>query len=181
LRTDRQTPGRHGHPEHRQQTLTILQNLTNLAKALGERPGRRAIILVSEGLYGDEEVRRDVMAFGEALERARVVLYAVHLDFPFMEASVRSNARLTRTLDDRYGFDAMADTAVAAGGEAIRAISRATPAIKRIDTALSGSYVLAFERTAGDADGKRLGIKVKVSRPGADVRTRTHVTINPKG
>ncbi len=165
---------------YRRQTLTMLRNLTNLAEALGKRPGKRAIVLVSEGLYGDVEIRRDIEDFGEALERARVVLYAVHLDFPFMEASTRTSITLTRRLDDRFGFDAMADAAVVAGGEAIRAISRATPAIKRIDAAMSGGYVLAFERIASDTDGKRLSIDVKVSRQGADVRARSHVTIGPK-
>ena len=38
----------------------------------------------------------------------------------------------------------------------------------------------AIERITSDADGKRLSINVKVSRQGADVRARSHVTINPK-
>jgi hypothetical protein len=74
----------------------------------------------------------------------------------------------------------MAETAVSAGGEAIRAVSRATAAIKRIDAALSGSYVLAFERVQSDKDGQRLSVKVEVNRRNADVRARTHVTFNPR-
>jgi VWFA-related protein len=160
--------------------VALLRNLASFARGLGERPGRRAILLVSEGLYADDELRPEIAAFGEALERARVVLYAIHLDFPFMEAVVKANMTASRKIDDRYGLDAMADVAIAAGGDAIRAISRPTPALRRIDAALSGSYVLAFERLESDVDGKRLGIKVKVNQAGADVRARTHVTIGAK-
>jgi len=144
-----------------------------------ERPGRRAVVLVSEGLYFDEDTREDVKRLNDVFERARVVLNAIHLDFPFAEASARGNATLSRRTDDRYGFDAMAETAFSSGGEAIRAISRPTGAMRRIDAALSGSYILAFERIASDKEGKRLSLKVDVSRKGADVRARTHVTIDP--
>jgi VWFA-related protein len=164
-------------PAYRQHTLALLRNLASFASALGERPGRRAIVLVSEGLYSDEELLPEIAAFGAALERARVVLHAVHLDFPFMEAVVKSNASLSRRIDDSYGLDAMADVAIAGGGEAIRAVSRATPAIRRIDAALAGAYVLAVERLESDAAGKRLSVKVNVARPGVDVRSRTHLTV----
>jgi VWFA-related protein len=166
-------------PGYREQTRRVLQVLTEVASSLVVLPGRRAIAFVSEGLFGDAETRRDLALLSEALERARVVLFGVHLDFPFVEASSRAGRSNTRLLDDRYGFDAMSEAAVAGGGEAIRAISRATPAIRRIDHALSGFYVLAFERGEIDQDGKRLSLKVETSRKGADVRARTQVTINP--
>ena len=109
-------------------------------------------------------------AFGAALERSRVVLYAIHLDFPFSEASAQFTSSDTRLLDDRYGFDAMANAAVFGGGAAIRAVSRATPAITRIDQELSGTYLLGIERLPTDVAGKALEVKVEVTRKGADVR-----------
>jgi VWFA-related protein len=163
---------------YRQQTRRLLDTLSNIATSMMERPGRRAIVLVSEGLYFVEDMRDDLKRLSDVFERARVVLHAVHLDFPFTEASSRGSATLSRRTDDRYGFDAMAETTYAVGGEAIRAISRPTGAIKRIDAALSGTYILGFERIATDKDGKRLDLKVDVSRKGADVRARTYVTIN---
>jgi hypothetical protein len=119
----------------------VLQALTDIASALVQQPGRRGLILVSEGLFGDDETRRDLPDFAQALERARVVLFGIHLDFPMVQASAKGARSDTRLLDDRYGFDAMAEAAVAGGGETARAISRATPAIRRIDAALSGVYV----------------------------------------
>ncbi len=164
-------------PRYRAQTLDILRALTSLAANMAALPGRRAIVLVSEGLYSDPDMFQDLRAFGGALERSRVVLYAIHLDFPFMEASSRFSVTATRRLDDRYGFDAMADAAFAGGGTAIRAISRATPAIRQIDTELSGTYLLGIERLPSDVAGKALEVKIDVGRKGTDVRARQNVTI----
>ena len=162
---------------YRQQTRRLFDVIARVALSMVEVPGTRAIVLVSEGLYVDEETRRDLQRLGEALERARVVLHVIHLDFPFVEASARGNATLSRRTDDQYGFDAMVETAFAGGGEAIRSISRPTGAIRRIDAALSGRYILAFERIVADKLGERLRLKVNVSRKGSDVRARSHVTI----
>jgi VWFA-related protein len=165
-------------PIYRVQAKQTLGTLTSLAKNLGAVPGRRVIVLVSEGLYMDDEVIRDLPAFGAALERSRVVLYAIHLDFPFSEASAERTSSDTRLLDDRYGFDAMANAAFFGGGAAIRAVSRATPAITRIDSELSGTYLLGIERLPTDAAGKPLEVKVEVSRKGTEVRTRRNITIS---
>jgi VWFA-related protein len=165
-------------PVYRSQARQTLGTLTSLAKNLGAVPGRRVIVLVSEGLYMDEDVIRDLPAFGAALERSRVILYAMHLDFPFSEASAQYARSNTRLLDDRYGFDAMANAAAFGGGAAIRAASRATPAITRIDQELSGTYLLGIERLPTDVAGKQMEVKVEVSRKGTEVRSRRNVTIS---
>jgi len=167
-------------PMYRTQTRQALAALTSLASNLGAVSGRRSIVLVSEGLYFDNDLVQELPAFGAALERSRVVLYAIHLDFPFSEAGSRFASSATRLLDDRYGFDGMANTATFGGGAAIRAISRATPAIKRIDQELSGTYLLGIERQPSDTAGKPLELKVEVSRKGADVRTRRNITVTGK-
>ena len=164
-------------PRYRAEARKVLENLAALATSMAEQPGRRAVFLVSEGLYSDEETRRDVADCAAAFERARVVLYAIHLDVPYTEAVGRSNMMTSRRVDDQYGLDAMSDAASATGGTALRAISRVTPAMRRIDTELSGSYVLAFERNSGDRAGKPLSLRVKVTRKDAEVRARSHVTI----
>jgi VWFA-related protein len=160
---------------HAQQTLGAL---TSLANNLAAVPGRRIIVLVSEGLYMDPDIVQTLPAFGAAFERSRVILYAIHLDFPFSEASAERTSSATRLLDDRYGFNAMADAAVFGGGAAIRAVSRATGAITRIDQELSGTYLLGIERLPTDAAGKQMEVKLEVTRKGADVRSRRNVTIS---
>ena len=166
--------------QYRNETRNTLGALTSLANAMAAIPGRRTIVLVSEGLYLDNDlIQEEMRAFGAALERSRVVLYAIHLDFPFAEASMSILANpASRRLDDRYGFDAMATTAYFGGGAAIRAISRATPAIRQIDTELSGTYLLGIERQLTDVAGKSLELKVEVAREGTDVRARQNITIS---
>ena len=166
--------------QYRNEARRTLRAMTSLADALAAVPGRRIIVLVSEGLYLDLDlIQEEMRAFGAALERSRVILYAIHLDFPFSEASMSILASpASRRLDDRYGFDAMATTAYFGGGAAIRAISRATPAIRQIDTELSGTYLLGVDRLPTDVAGKSLALKVEVSRKGTDVRTRQNVTIS---
>jgi hypothetical protein len=167
-------------PMYRAQARQALGTLTSLARNLGAVPGRRVIVLVSEGLYMDEDVVRDLPAFGAALERSRVVMYAIRLDFPFSEASSKFTSSATRLLDDRYGFDGMANAATYGGGAAIRAISRATPAITRIDQELSGTYLLGIDRLPTDVAGKALELRVEVSRKNTEVRARRNLTISGK-
>ena len=167
-------------PIHRAQAKQTLGTLTSLAKNLGAVPGRRIIVLVSEGLYMDQDMVQDLPGFGAALERSRVILYAMHLDFPFSEASAQYTGSATRLLDDRYGFDAMANAAAFGGGAAIRAVGRATPAITRIDRELSGTYLLGIERLPTDVAGKAQEVKVDVTRKGTEVRARRNVTIAGK-
>jgi len=168
--------------QYRNETRNTLGALTSLANAMSAIPGRRTIVLISEGLYLDTDlIQEEMRAFGAALEHSRVVLYAIHLDFPFAEASMTILASpASRRLDDRYGFDAMATTAYFGGGAAIRAISRATPAIRQIDTELSGTYLLGIDRLPSDVAGKALEVKIDVARKGTDVRARQNVTIARK-
>ena len=163
---------------YRAQAQQTLRALKSLADRLSAVPGRRVIVLVSEGLYMDTDIVQELPAFGAVLERSRVVLYAIHLDFPLSEASAQYARADTRLLDDRYGFDAMANAAVFGGGTAIRAVSRAMPAITRIDQELSGTYLLGIERLPTDVAGKQMEVKVEVSRKGTEVRSRRNVTIS---
>ena len=165
-------------PPYRAQAQQTLGTLTSLTKNLGAVTGRRIIVLVSEGLYMDQDIIQNLPAFGAALERSRVILYAIRLDFPYSEASAQYTGSATRLLDDRYGYDGMANAAAFGGGAAIRAISRATPAITRIDQELSGTYLLGIERLPADAAGKTLEVRIEVTRKGTDVRTRRNITIS---
>jgi hypothetical protein len=142
--------------------------------------GQKALVLVSEGLFNDPQSQGDVDLFAAAAERAGVVLYALHLDVPRMDAAAGpNNVTLTRTLDDQVGFDGLAEAAVAARGTAFRVVAQATRLLERIDTELSGYYLLFFERDATDREGQRQRIEVKVRRPGLDIRARREFTPGP--
>jgi len=161
---------------YRRQTRNRLDSLRALAESMAPLDGQKAIVLVSEGFYTDPQLRDDVRGFASVAERTRVALYALHLDAPLMEAGSRGNTTAGRVLDDRLGFDGMADLALAARGTALRVVSHPAAMLKQIDTELSGYYLLAFERSPDDRDGQHVRIDVRVSRPGLDVRARREFT-----
>jgi VWFA-related protein len=161
---------------YRRQARNRLDSLRALAESMAPLDGQKAIVLVSEGFYTDPQLRNDVRKFASAAERARVALYALHLDAPLMEAGVRGNTTAGRVLDDRQGFDGMADLALAARGTALRVVAHPAAMLKRIDTELSGYYLLAFERSPDDRDGQHVPIDVRVNRPDLDVRARREFT-----
>ena len=161
---------------YRRQTRNRLDSLGALAEAMATLDGQKAIVLVSEGFYTDPQLRDEVRRFASVAERTRVALYALHLDAPLMEVGTRGNTTAGRVLDDRQGFDGMADLALAARGMALRVVSHPAAMLKRIDNELSGYYLLAFERSPDDRDGKHVRIDVRVNRPGLDVRARREFT-----
>lgn len=165
---------------YRRHSSNMLDSMRALATAMAPLDGQKAIILVSEGIYNDLELRDDLRRFASAAEKARVALYAMHLDAPLMEAATSGGPTMaSRILDDRLGMDGMAELATAARGTAQRVIASAAGVLKRIDTELSGYYLIAFERSEDDRDGQHVRIDVKVNRPGADVRARSEFTPEP--
>ena len=163
--------------QYRLHTRQVLDTLAALATAMGSIQGPKTLVLVSEGFTTDLKTTDYVKEFAAACEKARVTLYAIHLDAPAMEASSAGGSDVTsRRLDDLLGFDSMGEVALAARGEVIRAIATPDAALRQIDTETSGYYLLAFERDVNDKDGKREKIDVKVNRPGLDVRARSEFT-----
>ena len=55
---------------------------------------------------------------------------------------------------------------------------KADPAFARIDSELSGYYLLGVEADPSTRDGKPHGIKVDVDRPGVTVRSRRQLIAN---
>jgi len=161
-------------------TRNILDSLRALAEAMAPIDGSKALVLVSEGINNDMQVRDALRKFSDAAERARVALYALHLDAPLAEAAAGGgNATGSRTLDDHLGFDSMAEMSHTARGTAFRVVGSAAAALQRIDTELSGYYLVTFERSPEDRDRDRVGIDVRVTRPGLDVRARKEVVLEP--
>jgi VWFA-related protein len=163
--------------QDRLHTRQTLGTLSALATAMAPISGPKTLVFVSEGMTTDFKTADSVKDFASACEKARVSLYAIHLDAPLMEASSGlTNNVVSREMDDRIGFDSMGEVALAARGEVIRSIATPDAALRQIDTETSGYYLLAFERDLDDKDGTREKIDVKVNRPGLDVRARAEFT-----
>jgi VWFA-related protein len=163
----------------RQVTEHLIDELAGLAQSMASLEGRKAIVLLSEGLYMDSDIRHAWREFLSVANKHRVIVYAIHLDFPLTEAGLAGNTTTTRLLDDQYGFDGMAEAAASAGGTAFRAIATASASLRILDTELSGYYLLSFRRDRSDEPGKQIKIVVKVKSSGFDVRSRQSVVPGP--
>ena len=163
----------------RRGTEFLVGELGRLAQSMTHVEGRKAIVLVAEGFFMDSQIREAWREFVSTAAKSGVVVYCIHLNFPLTEAGVRGQSTLTRLLDDQYGFDGMAEAAANAGGSAFRAIASAVSTLKRLDTELSGYYLLSFRRDRQDEPGRRIKIDVKVKPPNLDVRFRQSFTPGP--
>ena len=68
--------------------------------------------------------------------------------------------------------------AAVTGGSMFTVAMKADPAFARIDSELSGYYLLGVEADPSTRDGKPHGIKVDVDRPGVTVRSRRQLIAN---
>jgi VWFA-related protein len=162
--------------------------LRGLLRSLKDVPGRKTLVLVSGGLVttdqagGRMNVRNEIAAVGRDASLANVNVFALHLDWSFIQAV--TNRRGMRTSYFREanmaasGLEAIAGNA---GGTVIR-VQGTSPdvAFDRVLSETSGHYLLGVESTADDRDGQPKAIRVKVKRGGAQVRSRTFVTIAPE-
>jgi VWFA-related protein len=163
---------------HRRHSTGLLDTLRALAEAMAPLPGMKTIVLASEGLFYDTQLRREMDDFSTAAARARVTLYALNLDAPLTEAGDGSRGSPPdRLLDNRVRLDGMAAVAHAGGGEVFMVTGTATAALKRIETELSGYYLLSFESDPADRGGRRREIDVRVSRRDLTVRARADFVI----
>ena len=161
--------------------------LRGLLRNLKDVPGRKTLVLVSGGLVttdqsgGRMNLRSEIAAVGRDASLANVNVFALHLDWSFIQAV--TNRRGMRTSYFREasmaasGLEAVAGNA---GGTVIR-VQGTSPdvAFDRVLSETSGHYLLGVESIADDRDGQPHPIRVKVKRGGAQVRSRTFVTIAP--
>ena len=158
-------------------TRAILDTLEALAETIAPLPGSKTLVYVSEGIVANLDTTLDVRDFARITEKTGVTLYSLHLDVPPSEASLYgNNSMLSRRLDDLLGMDSMVEISHAARGTAFRVSGSAINALTQIDRETSGYYLLSFEREPTDKDGARVGVQIRVNRPGLDVRARREFT-----
>ena len=157
-----------------QQTVDGLRSLIQTMK---EMPGPKTLILLSQG-FSVEEARQDVQAIARLAADARVSIYVLHIDMPSFDiADAQPSA--TRLEDERVLSEGLDTLAGASRGARFRIVGSGEGVFARVARELSGYYLLGFEPTAEDRDGKPHRIRVEVKRPDVTVRARAQFTIAP--
>ena len=163
----------HAHAQAR----ISLAALDALIVRLKDLPGPKTIVLLSEGMIVDPR-RVDVSKLAADAQAARVTIYGLALEVPEFDATQQRVAP-TATRDRQVRHDGIEQVAGAARGAVFRLAGDDPSPFARITRELSGHYLLAFEATASDRDGRAHRIGVAMTRGALLVRARSRFTVAP--
>ena len=141
-------------------------------KQLEERQGRRAVVLLSDGvdiesMLGMDDVRR-------AAQRSGILLYWIRLQGGDQRRVLYSSSWRSRE-DHSRQLALLEQTAAESGGriEPISAIAEVGPAFRRIVRELREQYVLGYYPSVDKNDGAWHKVQVEVRGGGYQVRTKS--------
>jgi VWFA-related protein len=148
-----------------------LASLRALIEALQNIDAPKTLILVTEGFVMSDRLT-DVQNLGSLAAAARTSIYALRLDPAMFSDIAERNVSLTPAEDRQEARTGVETLANAARGSLFNITVSADRAMARIESELSGYYMLGVESVTTDKDGKPHPIRVSVRRPGASVRSR---------
>jgi len=156
--------------EAQEQGNVSIRGLNNLFASLKTFDAPKTVVLISEG-FVVEDTEALATELGSMAAAARASLYVLHLDEQSFDMS--SSRRTTESNDDRrartVGLDALAS---AARGDVLNVSGSGASFFDRIQSEISGYYLLGIESDPRDRDGKAHPIRIEVPRRGAIVRSR---------
>ena len=154
----------------------VLLDLAALVRRMSRVRAPRSVILISGGLGFDPKLVGQYAELQRAAAESRVTLYTVLVEQQAYETGFRGETRPDAAVDPALS-DGLATIASRTGGMFFTGIGRAAGVFDRLTSEVTSFYQLGLESSPADADGKEHDIKVRVSRPGVDVRAQTHVAV----
>ncbi|MCM2254168.1 MAG: VWA domain-containing protein [Vicinamibacteria bacterium] len=167
---------------YREGSRQSLKALAALFDYLRGIEGPKTLIFISEGLVN--ESTRELRELAVKASAARVSFSAFSLDDSgFADASLRDAPQgVTGDIQMKgLGLDTLASLA---RGSVYKITAAGDRVWDRLARELTGYWLLGFEPQPSDRDGKEHDFRVKVVRPGAEVRARRAVSIpeaDPEG
>lgn len=180
---------------NRQQTRPVLDAIRTIADALAPLPGRKTLILVSEGFAIPAVLEPTLYSTVKAANLARMAIYAVdshgliykaadpngelHTEIGALQTGKHSRVEGGESEFDRaheVGSDVRDSTlrylASASGGQYIRHTNDFADAFRRIEQESHGYYLLSYRPANRALDGQYRQIRVTVGKPRVEVRAR---------
>ena len=161
----------------RTEARTSIDALGRLIVRLAEIEGPKTLVLVSEGLVAEPQLM-DLTALGAAAQAARVAIYVLQLEQPLVDAST-DIVSPSAMLDQQLREDGLARLSGSARGALFRLVGADPYPFHRILREISGYYLVAFEASDSDRDGRNRRISVKVNAADTTVRARPTFRIAP--
>jgi VWFA-related protein len=133
----------------------------------------KTMVIVSEGFIAEDR-QSDVAQLGTLAAAARTSIYALKLDDVMFSDIDQSRVAdpISRREDARLKSAGIEMLATATRGSLFNISVAADSAFARIESELSGYYLLGIESGTADKDGKAHPVRVQVSRSGIIVRSR---------
>jgi VWFA-related protein len=169
-----------------------MNELARLAQSLQFIPGRKTVVMVSNGLVssnrpgGRPDLQSVMRIVGDDLANAQANLYVLHLEQTFMEV-YSAAAPMSRRPADRFEsmsadrFVATAGLEILAGrsGGTIFSVDAGTPdhVFDRLLRETAAYYVIGVEPADEDRDGKEHYIRVETTARGSTLRSRVQVLV----
>jgi len=138
-------------------------------------PGPKTVLLVSEGLATDRPLL-DLTGIGELAARAHASVYVLRLSGASFDASM-ARMSMSAFSDTRLQSQGLETLAGLTRGAMFNVTGAAKGVFDRVAREISGYYLISFEPTEKDRDGKAHQIKVEVKGSGLTVRSRREFTV----
>ena len=151
---------------------STLQTLRDLFNALRTIDAPKTLILISEGFVLNDEAL--IIELGKMAAEARTSLYALKLENELFEIS-DSRMPINPFADRQARSEGMELLAGAARGTLFTVTGTGQPLFERIESEISGYYLLGVESDPKDKDARTHNVRIDVGRKGAIVRSRRHV------
>jgi len=151
---------------------STLQTLRDLFVGLRLIDAPKTLILISEGFVLNDEAL--IIELGRLAAEARTSLYALKLEQELFEIT-DSRMPINPFADRQARSEGLELLAGAARGTLFNVAGTGQTLFERIESEISGYYLLGVESDPKDKDAKTHNVRIDVPRKGAIVRSRRHV------
>jgi VWFA-related protein len=158
----------------RMMTEQTMQSLARVANGLAKIPGRKTVVLMTEGFYMEEQ-RSDLQLLAAQAARSGITIYSIDGRGLINGMSVNPDVTMlerSRVTNFDTGEDAPNILTEGTGGLMIRNVDDIKRAFGMIVRDTSTYYVIGYQPENQTMDGKVRKIEVRTEVPGARVRAR---------
>ena len=145
--------------------------LSAFLSGLNALDGTKSVVFISERLVDVKDVERELGDLGKAADLARVRTFVIQINRPLYDIG-RRRAPADEPGDLGMELSGLENVAGVTGGELFRPSARVDAVMTRIDTATSAYYLIGFEPTSKERDGKYHRIQLALNRPNVTLKSR---------